>query len=422
MNMVDKTKLTRDYETTPLKRGEILPEDDLRYLFIDLNLSTVQIGKFLGKNAETVRKWTLQYNLKKDIYKVRESAKKTYKEKTGYDYAMQNPEIIKQREQNCLDRTGYKHPMQNPKNKCNFRDNHPLKTVEGKSKVEHTMKERYGGWYVQTDEFKEKAKQTLIDSVGVDNAMKCEEYRNKYYETCLQKYGNSIPYKTDMVKGNAVQHFQEKFQADNSQQNKEVHQKTLNTSIEKYGDMRMFDTDSFKEVSLQICIEKYGYPTPSKSPIIKEKTKRHNLEKYGMEWAIPKIMETKRKNKSFNKSKIEKRLFELLLLKFPNTCSPYSEHPIYTFACDYYIPELDLLIEYNGIWTHGKEPFDSNNPEHIEKLRYWKERALTSNYYKNAIYTWTDLDVRKQNIARDYKLNYLVFYTEKEFMEWYITL
>ena len=38
--MVDKTKLTRDYETTPLKRGEMLSEDELRYLFIDLNLST----------------------------------------------------------------------------------------------------------------------------------------------------------------------------------------------------------------------------------------------------------------------------------------------------------------------------------------------------------------------------------------------
>ena len=32
-------------------------------------------------------------------------------------------------------------------------------------------------------------------------------------------------------------------------------------------------------------------------------------------------------------------------------------------------------------------------------LAYWKEKAETSDYYKNAIYTWTNLDVRKVKIA-----------------------
>lgn len=36
--------------------------------------------------------------------------------------------------------------------------------------------------------------------------------------------------------------------------------------------------------------------------------------------------------------------------------------------------------------------------------------AKTSNYYKNAIYTWTDLDVRKVKIAKENNLNFVAIY------------
>lgn len=74
---------------------------------------------------------------------------------------------------------------------------------------------------------------------------------------------------------------------------------------------------------------------------------------------------------------------------------PYIDKDRYPFKCDFYIISEDKFIEVHGTWTHGGRPFDKNDPECINKLNVWKEKAKTSDYYKNAIYTWTDLDVRK---------------------------
>ena len=46
----------------------------------------------------------------------------------------------------------------------------------------------------------------------------------------------------------------------------------------------------------------------------------------------------------------------------------------------------------------------------ISKLEDWQERAKTSRFYKNAIYVWTNLDVRKQKCAKENNLNYKVIY------------
>ena len=71
------------------------------------------------------------------------------------------------------------------------------------------------------------------------------------------------------------------------------------------------------------------------------------------------------------------------------------------------------------MWTHGLHPYNENDNDDIEKLNSWKEKSKTSDFYKNAIYTWTDLDIRKQKIAKENKLNYKVFYNINEFYNWY---
>ena len=78
----------------------------------------------------------------------------------------------------------------------------------------------------------------------------------------------------------------------------------------------------------------------------------------------------------------------------------------YPFQCDFYVKSQDMFIEVNGNWTHGDHPFDSNNEDDLKTLKEWEEKAKTSKYYQNAIYTWTDLDVRKQNFAKENNLNY----------------
>ena len=58
---------------------------------------------------------------------------------------------------------------------------------------------------------------------------------------------------------------------------------------------------------------------------------------------------------------------------------------LYPFHCDFYIPSLNLYIEYNGSWTHGKHPFDSLSKEDQNRLKEMKAKAVNSKYYNNAI-------------------------------------
>lgn len=62
---VDTTKLSRDYTENPLKRGELLNESDLRYLFEILNYSREEVSQYLNVGVSTIRKALKVYNIKK---------------------------------------------------------------------------------------------------------------------------------------------------------------------------------------------------------------------------------------------------------------------------------------------------------------------------------------------------------------------
>lgn len=128
--------------------------------------------------------------------------------------------------------------------------------------------------------------------------------------------------------------------------------------------------------------------------------------------------DTKRKHNSFNSSKSEQYIKELLQSIFSDIrCQHYSN--VYPFLCDFYIPSLDLYIELNFHWTHGNRPFDENDESCIEQLNIWKEKAKTSKFYQNAIYTWTIRDIEKFKITKQNNLNYLVFYNWQQFEQWF---
>lgn len=115
---------------------------------------------------------------------------------------------------------------------------------------------------------------------------------------------------------------------------------------------------------------------------------------------------TKKKNKSFNSSKIEKQVKDYLIKNDILFNEQYRDD-LYPFNCDFYLLDYKLYIEINGNWTHGGHEFDEQNKCDIETLRCWEEKSKTSKYYKNAIYVWTDLDVRKRNTAIYNKLNFI---------------
>ena len=121
---------------------------------------------------------------------------------------------------------------------------------------------------------------------------------------------------------------------------------------------------------------------------------------------------TKKKNNTFNSSKDEELLYEELLKENRTKIiyRNYKDSERYPFYCDFYIKEDDLFIELNAHWTHGGKPYDPNDEECQNQLIEWQEKAKTSQFYKNAIETWTVRDVKKLQCAQKNKLNYKVIY------------
>ena len=121
---------------------------------------------------------------------------------------------------------------------------------------------------------------------------------------------------------------------------------------------------------------------------------------------LEKAIKTKQVNNTFNTSKPEDKLYQLLLSKYLDVKRQYSD-PRYPYMCDFYIPSKDLFIEYQGSWTHGGRPFITNDASCQEQLNTWKQKASISDYYKNAIETWTKRDVMKRQTAEKNQLNYI---------------
>ena len=146
---------------------------------------------------------------------------------------------------------------------------------------------------------------------------------------------------------------------------------------------------------------------------VKNKSKQTCLEKYGHEYAAQskeiqqKIHETKKKNGTYGKSKEEDYVYSVLvdIYNKDNVKRQYKSD-LYPFACDFYIISKDLYIEYNGMWTHGHTPYIRSKENEIQ-LEEWKQKAITSDFYKNAIVTWTVSDVKKRNTAKKNGLNYI---------------
>lgn len=129
------------------------------------------------------------------------------------------------------------------------------------------------------------------------------------------------------------------------------------------------------------------------------------------------VWKTKKERGILKTSKEEKIIYELLLKKFPDTLTQYrcDEYP---FSCDFYIPSKKLFIEYQGYWTHGKRPFTNSVEDNIV-LQIWNNKVKLHKMFSDAIKTWTVRDPLKRKTVKNNNLNWVEFFTMKEFEDWY---
>lgn len=355
------------------------------------NTITDTAGKFKLKICEV--KYILQLN------KIQEHDKETIKQLTNdkkiknslIKYGVESPNQLKEVKEKKKSVYQEKYGVDNPTQLEKARINREKSLKENKEiikqKREQTCLNKYGNRNaIASEEVKKKIRDTNIRKYGVDNPFKLQETQDKYKKTMLTKYGVEHP-----------------------AQSADILKKMKLTSIQKYG----------KEYYTQT--EEYKQRVKSKKEEKISKLREYFRSTYGVDWVtqskdfIDKCNNSKHKNNSFNSSKPEEEVRELLIDIFGKDDVKYQyKESRYPFECDFYIQSLDLFIECNFHWTHMFHPFNKDDEDDINKLNILKEKAKTSKFYENAIQVWTIRDVNKLQTAVKNNLKYIVLYNDKD--------
>lgn len=292
-----------------------------------------------------------------------------------------------------------------------------------KDKKEKTCLNHYGVKNpYQSEQIKRKIKNDNLIKYGVEHPQSLNIIKEKVKRTCMEKYGVIAPMQLSIVRSKSIDTCMEKYGVKHISQSKEIKERIKQTNLKKYGTEYYTQTDDFKE-----CLRK------NKDTIL-EKRRQTCLKKYGVDNPLKddkiqnKRINTLKTNNTFNKSKEEEYLFNLLKNIYPNSISQYKDirysyrdknNKIHYFICDMYVPELDLFIEYNGFCTHNNHKFDVNLKEDINTLNEWKEKYKNGHLmYKSMINTWTKRDPLKRKIAKENKLNFKEIWSIEEFKKY----
>lgn len=200
-----------------------------------------QSKEFRDKFDVTIRKKEEENpNVWKENYA---KAMETYKERTGYDHPLRNPEGLAKCRQSCKETTGFENPLC-AENRENIKQiwvdmygvDNPMKVPEIHAKAVESYKDRTGYEYsMQNPEAKAKAVDTWTEHYGVDHPMKSEEIKAKNREIWIEHYGVDNPMKASEVQNRAKETNLEKYGTEYASQSPEVKEQSRQTSMEHWG-------------------------------------------------------------------------------------------------------------------------------------------------------------------------------------------
>ncbi len=127
----------------------------------------------------------------------------------------------------------------------------------------------------------EKAKETNIQNIGVENHMQLKEIQEKVKITNLKKYGVEYLQQSNIMKEKSKKTCLDKYGYEHISQTEHFKKKFKETCLDKYGVEHYITTDDFKEKSKKTLFENYGVTNPSQSPVIQNTISENNLDKYG---------------------------------------------------------------------------------------------------------------------------------------------
>lgn len=339
-----------------MKKITIPVKEELNNLYIEQHYTISQLADHYKCSTKTIKKWLKEYTLGKSKEERLQSARDA-----------------------CLRKYGVPTPFESKSIQDKAQSTLHIQVYSDALRMQHIQKKREDTWKIL---------------YGVKNPSQLEDIKNKKCQTSRRNCGKDYYTQTEEYKKRARQ-----------------------TNIERRGVPYPMQSDEVKKKSRYTCLFNYGEDNYAKTQESKNRYKNTDYVK----GIVNKQTLTRKQNHSFKVSKPEDLCYQMLLTKFTEeeVIRQYTTEE-YPFNCDLYIKPLNLYIECNFFWMHGGEPFDKNNPKHIEKLNLWK--AKNSKSFNNAIDTWARRDVLKLETFKKNKLNYKVFYKFLDFKKWFVTL
>ena len=271
----------------------------------------------------------------------------------------------------------------------------------------------------QTDSStKNKRKKTVLEKYGVDNIAKLEETKLKQEKTNLKKWGYKSSFQNEYVREKWKKNIKDKFGVEHVFQLKSIKDKSRKTSLEKWGVEHFVQSDEYKEK-----LEDIGFSEKLKEINIKKNFEKYNelgLEFISIENRILELKGECEHTFKIHYDSLKRRIengYEYCTICNPiNTGQSQEEKLIIDWLkeigleiierdkslgieLDILIPNLNIAIEYNGLYWHSELYKDSKY--HLNKTEICNESGI------RLIHIWEDDWLYKREIVKSILLNSL---------------
>lgn len=233
-----------------------------------------------------------------------------------------------------------------------------------------TIRSRYGVDYVsQSPEIREQIVRTCIERFGVDNPSKAQSIKAKKTETCLRNFGVENPLISDAIKAKIRETNLERYGSEYAASSPEIRLKIAATNLKKYGGPNPSNSPEVRRRAEATMLDRYGNSSfpQSEIPIESLNVLRSPdaLKELNAEMSALEIAENLSVSQTtvlnylhsygitptiFNTSKAEREIRTI----FSSYECKFNCRNVIDGELDIYIPELNLAVEYNGLFWHSE--------------------------------------------------------------------
>ena len=315
-------------------------------------------------------------------------------------------------------------------NVWNIGEEHPKKLAETNSKMINTIKERYGVTGTQSVPGAiEKTRKTNIERFGAEHHMQSSSSRELREQLFMEKFGYKHPWSSEEVKERIAMTNLERRGFKYPMMSPEVRDNVKKSFMEKYGYDNISKVPEFKErIQDTQFMNKYGMSREETVTAFITEFDTNGIESAcemfgigissGFSW-----LDEERKDKLKSGRSLAQRIAAQTISSMLGIECIHDKRGLLDnkqLEADIFFRELNAVIEFNGVFWHGKKTFQKD----LEKAKLFREKgfrffAINEFTTKRQMETIAKLlaSVEKKLHARKLSLRDISVQEAKEFCE-----